>query len=50
MVKVVPSGSKVMVGCVGIVHVPVGLMSASRAPVRELELTNIHFLTLVGLP
>ena len=43
MVKVVPSGSKDMVGCVGIVHVTVGLMSACRAPVRELDLTNTHF-------
>ena len=43
MVKVVPSGFKVVVGCVGIAHVTVGLMSACRAPVRELELTNTHF-------
>ena len=40
MVKVVPSGSKVVVGCVGIVHVTVVLMSTCRAPMRELELTN----------
>ena len=43
MVKVVPSGSKVMVGCVGTAYTVVGLMSAYRTPVRELELTNTHF-------
>ena len=47
MVTVVPSGYKVMIGCVCIVHVTVVLMSTCRAPVRELELTRSFLNVLV---
>ena len=50
MVKVGSGGSRVIVDSVSVVCVVVGLVSACRAPGRELELENTLFSRFVYLP